>query len=278
MSTEKLGILARARGLIEGAFTKLQNVPEIGLVTPRIEAMNSSEMVAQPIRTLDIAHLYLGYLRLVRDASNLSSTDLKAISNADVEIVDSSADPHTTPNILDILGETYRPKMLNLLLESSDLESAVFKDALEDLRNRMTIASQRKLDGKENSDTVADPEAKFGIFTHTKEGMQPMAQIHVVIGHGITRVLTQYLSGDPVTADIAAKKDFLLHIIGDAMFVKFAKAELGILDHKKRPIIITASEQDIFDAWTRKPKEGGLHWASLERYTKVKEYIAQAYK
>lgn len=278
MSSEKLGILARAKGLIAATFTALQTVPEIEAVTPHIEALNPSETVGQKISTLDIAHLYVGYLRLLREAANLMPEDLKAISLADQKIVDSSADPHTTPDILHTLGESYRPIMLQLLVASSDLESPIFQAALEDLRQRMTVGSARKLAGKENNDQVDDPEAKYAIFTHTKKDMQPQAQIHVVIGHGITRALTQYLSSDPVTADIAAKKDFLLHIIGDAMFVKFAKAELGILDHRQKPIVITRSEQDIFDTWTRSPQEGGLHWASLERYQAVKDYIAETFR
>lgn len=276
MNQEKLGIFARTRELIKTTFSKLQSVPEIAVVTPSIEAMGMQTPEA-PIKTADLAKLYLGYLHLVRDATNLTPIDLDAIDLADKVITDSSADPHTTREILTTLGSKYRPEMLKLLIRSSDLKSPVFHAALEDLSARMETASERKMAGKDNSDTSPDPEAKYAIFTHTKEGMQPLAKMHVVIGHGLTRLLTDHLSKDPSTAKLAEKKDYLLHIIGDAMFVKFAKAELNIPDHAGKRIEITKEDQAIFDAWTKYPKDGGLHWASLERFEEVKKYITKAY-
>lgn len=270
MSLPKETILSKTRKVVTEVAANLAHIPVLQKPIDAIYKQPGEEETLRNNPILEIGRAYVENLKVIRDMALLSQEEIDLINQTNQlckqrGLPDVSASEGGADHILKVLGPERTKRLFQGVMESADVTSGVFKAALLDLGERMTLGYDLAASGAKLSDG-ASQEADKAIWGHAvhlssdKPELTPRAKIHLTLSHFIARTFTAFFKDDPdpEVQKMIAEKDILLSAMTDVMALKKAQG---------KPYRI------IDDLWGKTRAEGGLGWTKKAREEVYKEVV-----
>jgi hypothetical protein len=184
--------LERSRQSVQKVALALSDLPELNSTQDRFH-LNHQVVPTEVAYNFGI--IFVEYLKIVRDLSCLSETELVYIHQANElssqrGIGSNSASHGGADYFAKVLGPEKLKQVFNVVQQAGFPNSTDFNNGLSDLTNRMTLGHTLSLQGETLTDG-ASAQADFAIHGHTK-GIQPEAMVHFVMCHFLERVFTAH--------------------------------------------------------------------------------------
>ena len=231
----------------------LDKIPELSEAI-RIFRSNKgikSDFAYSPIDYIRI--IFFDCLSIIRTLTSLSDSDLQLVKriNKTRKVIWLETNPlghHGIDIFYSKLNKKDRNYYWQNLISSLDVGNPIFKNAVNDLSNRMMFASKLAAEGVVLTD--GDPRADKVIWGHTK-GLKPEATIHFVICHLIDRLTSQIFqkSKNERLNKIVLNKHYLFDPFGDVIFLLTTKNMIN---------------PEISLRWELSRDKGGLGWNTPE--------------
>lgn len=257
----------KTRGVVDQFSIGLNHLPELKPLFTSFKLGNLREEIGEePIHY--IARTYLGYLGLIKDLATLSDSDIKLVRRINKQckkqgLSSGSAVNHGADHFLLTIGKSNKHRLLSFAVESSDIKSLVFQDALSDLVGRMTKGHELAEAGVDQTDGVSQ-KVDWAIYGHTK-GLQTRAMIHFLMAHFLERTITQAFKqrldkkNNNKIRKLISPKDFFLQALGDVIRLQKSREEVT---------------EEIYEMWRTPREEGGLGWNKDDQQAVFDEIVS----
>lgn len=256
-----MSFLEKAKTATAEVSANLAHLPELHEV---LDAIYPEDARAEnPL--LHVGHIYVGYLRIIKDLSSLEPEEIELIRRANTLSKERGISANSVSHggadyFLEVLGPKRQMKLFGAVLASADVNSDTFKEAIIDLSSRMTKGHELSLSNALTQD--GDPAADKAIWGHTK-GLQPEAMVHFVMAHFLERTFTAHFSQDPDSRvkQLVSQKDTLLAAMGDVIKLRRAQGR---------------ANSRITSIWEAGREQGGLGWNKVVRQEIYSEVVAKS--
>ncbi len=259
-----MSYLEQAKAVLGQVGAKLFHLPELNETRAVIEQDNNEKKSLGENPSLTIGRAFIDNLRIIKDLATLSEKDLELLALSDQECAKNNIKPPSAAkggaiHLREILGKDNLKVLLSGVSEMANVDSPIFKEALEDLDRRMTKGHELAVSGKPTVD--GDPEADIAIWGHTK-GLKPEAMAHFVTAHLLARTFSARFKNDqdPQVQEIAKDKDIVLASMIDVVMLRNAQGK---------------APKKIVEIWGKTREEGGLGWNKPERQAIFNEIVAK---
>jgi hypothetical protein len=232
---------------------KLKKIPELSEV---VEAIQSDRKLQSDFTDSTVGYtkvVLYDYLFIIRSLVTLNDDDLVLVGRVNKKRKKIGLDTNPLGHYgIDVfyknVNKGFRNFFWEILIKSLNFENSLFIKAVEDLSERMSLASRFAMEGITLKD--GDPRADKVIWGHTR-GLQFEATIHFVICHLIDRLTYQiFLKLDNGKFNhILKSKHYLFDPLGDIIFLLTSKKVIN---------------PEIAKRWILTRENGGLSWNTQE--------------
>lgn len=222
------------------------------------EGMNGVDRVARMVDYAEknpklVAKIYLGYYKIIKDMIAIDESGLRTIADVNAQLEKNNA-VHEFQEI--VAGR--EKEVVALAADACDPESPNYMGGVKQLTEMMRNADTIKTNDPSAKPVDGDPKWDSVIWGYTNGAIDPKTDIHFVVAHGLTRLISQGFKDELSDLPGAEQKDWLLNAMTDMVALNGVQGR--------------GREAEFYKQWRDKRPEG-LGWVSDETDQAYKEAL-----